>query len=74
MYKIPASLRSDFSDCRFARHECRFASESVAISSEYAVKQVDSARALSKQQRLLVVFQCACNAILEKSVSCARLY
>ena len=36
MYKIPASLRSDFSDCRFARHECRFASESVAISSEYA--------------------------------------
>jgi len=37
MYKIPASLRSDFSDCRFARRECRFASESVAISSEYAI-------------------------------------
>ena len=30
MNKIPASLRSDSSDCRFA-------SESVPISSEYAV-------------------------------------
>jgi hypothetical protein len=38
MYKISASLRSDFSDCRFARHECRFASQSVAISSEYTLK------------------------------------
>ena len=35
MNKIPASLRSDFSDCRFARNACRFASESVPISSEY---------------------------------------
>ena len=41
MYKIPASLRSDFSDCRFARRECRFASESVAISSEYASIVID---------------------------------
>ena len=36
MNKIPASLRSDSSDCRFARTACRFASESVPISSEYA--------------------------------------
>ena len=36
MYKIPASLRSDFSECRFARIECHFVSESVPISSEYA--------------------------------------
>jgi hypothetical protein len=38
MYKIPASLRSDFPDCRFARIECHFAPESVPISSEYVIK------------------------------------
>jgi hypothetical protein len=36
MYKIPVSLRSDSSHCRFARIECHFAPESVPISSEYA--------------------------------------
>jgi hypothetical protein len=37
MNKFPASLRSDFSDCRFARNKCHFASESMPISSEYTV-------------------------------------
>jgi hypothetical protein len=40
MYKIPASLRSDSSECRFARIECHFVSESVAISSEYTLGNV----------------------------------
>jgi hypothetical protein len=37
MNKFPASLRSDFSDCCFARIKCHFASESVPISSEYSI-------------------------------------
>lgn len=38
MNKLPASLRSDFSDCRFARNKCHFDSESMPISSEYTLK------------------------------------
>ena len=40
MNKFPASLRSDFSDCRFARNKCHFASESMPISSEYTPKWI----------------------------------